>query len=167
MKSLTVALVALCAINLYLCETASSVAAAEKASPQLTSTLVAWISSQCEMIVEEMEAILKYNSKTSGFSLVSYLRYMNLYNELKVVSSKNIDELKWVSKKVRAFAKTYLSAFNVVAGYLVQLDETLRNIEKNEPKSKQVSVSQAWVNIYETIRYIATHVSTQSCPIYI
>lgn len=126
----------------------------------LTATLVAWISSQCEMIVDEMDAIIKNNVESSSFSVVNYLRYLNLYDSLKVVGNKgekDVPEFKWVYLKARAYAKVYKAALDVVSGYLVELDNQLRKIEDAEPKSKQVTVSKQWLSIYEVMRYIATH----------
>lgn len=131
-------------------------------APKLTSTLVAWISSQCDGIVEEMEAIAKQNAESNSFSVVNYLRYLNLYDSLKVVASKQIPELKWVLRKAKVFSTVYQSAIEVVANYLADLDASLTKIELAEPKSKQVSVSKSWVELYESIRYIATHVSIRS-----
>lgn len=125
----------------------------------LTSTLVAWLSSQCEGIIEEMEAIAKQNSESSGFSVVNYLRYLNLYDSLTVIASKPIDDLKWVRRKATAFQKINAAAEELVGSYLVDLDSGLTKIEMAEPKSKQVKVSDKWLNLYKTIRYISTHVS--------
>lgn len=126
---------------------------------QLTATLVAWISSQSENIVEEMEAIAKHNAETENFSVVHYLRYLRLYDSLKVIARQPIEQLKWVSKKAKVFSKIYQLALDMVAVYLSDLNNQLTKIELNEPKSKQVGVSAKWLELYESIRYIATHVS--------
>lgn len=131
-------------------------------SAQLTSTLVAWLSSQCEGIIEEMEAIAKQNSESGGFSVVNYLRYLNLYDSLTVIASKPIDDLKWVRRKAKAFEKINAAAEQIVASHLEDLNKALTDIELAEPKSKQVKASDKWLNLYKTIRYIATHAPRNS-----
>lgn len=141
---------------------ASTMVVADDVAPEevpLTSTLVAWLSSQCEGIIEEMEAIAKQNSESNGFSVVNYLRYLNLYDSLTVIASKPIDELKWVRRKAKAFEKINASAEELVGSYLIDLDSALTKIEMAEPKSKQVKASDKWLTLYKTIRYISTHVS--------
>jgi len=78
---------------------------------------------------------------------------------LKVIAEKPIDSLKWVGKKAKVFARIYQSAMDVVHNYLLDLDAALTKIELAEPNSRQVGVSKKWVELYESIRYIATHVS--------
>lgn len=137
----------------------SGAQAGPQAPPMLTSTLVAWISSQSEAIVEEMEAIARQNSASDQFSVVNYLRYLSLYENLQVIVEKDIGKLRWVKRKVKAFSRVYSSAIEILTNYLLDLDAAMSKIEANEPKSKQTEVSKAWVQHYETINYIATHVS--------
>lgn len=126
--------------------------------PQVTTTLSAWLSSQCEKIIEEMEALAKYNSQSDGFSVVSYLRYLVLYDGLTTVA-KHLD---WVDRKARAFRKVNAAAEQIVSNYLKDLDNALYKIESNEPKSKQNKVDDNWLTTYKTIRYISTHVSDKN-----
>lgn len=123
----------------------------------LTPNLIRWISTQTEGIVGEMEAIIKQNIEHGQFSIVGYLRYVALYDSLKLIVDKNIPELHWVSRKLRAYSKTYKSILNVVADYLVDLDTSLTRIEEAEPKGKQIAVGKDWLYLYNTINYIATH----------
>lgn len=125
----------------------------------LTPSLIAWISHQSEGIVEEMESIAKYNAESTKFSVVSYLRYLALFNHLKVVASKPIDEFKWIARKAKTLARVYDSAMQIVLNYLHDVDRSLGMIEAKEPKSKQVDPSKDWSSNYETIRFIALHVS--------
>lgn len=166
MKSSFVLLSASVAIILALLSFSSApsnyVLAAE--SPSLTSTLIAWISSQCEGIIEEIEAIAKSNSESNNFSLVNYLRYLVLYESLAVVSSKPIDELKWVRRKANAFEKVNKAVEEIVLAYLNDLDAALTKLELAEPKGKQNKVGDKWLGLYKTIRYIATHVSRYHLP---
>lgn len=129
---------------------------------KLTPSIVAWISSQAESIINEMEAIVKQNTDTNKFSVVSYLRYITLYDGLKVVASKKIPELQWVARKAKAFTRTYKSAIDIVSNYLEDLDTQLTNIELNEPKGKQLAPSAQWLELYNTINYIATHAPKSS-----
>lgn len=127
---------------------------------QLTPSLAAWISAQSEGIVAELEAIARQSANSNRFSIVNYLRYLELYNSLKVLSDrKNVPELQWVSKKVKAFSTIYKSVVNLLQDYLVDLGNALSLVEAEEPKSKQVTVSKKWIELYERIHYIATHVS--------
>lgn len=140
-------------------EPASVVKVLTDGKTKLTPTLVAWISQQSEAIVEELESIARYNSETSKFSVVSYLRYLTLFDHLKVVASKPTDEFKWIARKANTFARIYDSAMQIVFNFLQDVDKTLREIEDKEPKSKQVDPSKDWTKNYETIRFIALHVS--------
>lgn len=134
--------------------------AASQSPVKLTSTLVAWISSQAEAVIEELEAIAAENAASNQFSVVNYIRYLALFEDLKVIANrKDVDKLQWVAKKVKALSKAHASAVEILTGYLTGLDFSLSKIEANEPKSKQVEVSNDWMQIYQTINYIATHVS--------
>lgn len=129
---------------------------------KLTSSLVGWISDQSEGIVDEMEAIAKFNAETTKFSVVSYLRYLTLYDHLKVVAGKPLSEFKWIAKKAKTFARIYDSAMQIVFNYLQDVDQALRQIEDKEPKSKQVDPSADWIKNYDIIRFIALHAPEDS-----
>lgn len=136
----------------------SQLLAAPKEPVLMTPTLAAWISSQSENVVEEMEAIVRRQIASKQFSVVLYLRYLSLFNSLKVVASKeNVPKFDWIAKKVRAFGHVYENAYNIVTIYVKDLDAAMTKIELNEKKGKQNPVSKEWVNIYQTINYIKTH----------
>jgi len=139
-----------------------AVQAAQLQPAKLTPGLVDWISEQCEQMSQEMEAIIRLEAdqSTMRFSLVNYLRYLELYDQLGAIAKRDdIDKLRWVSRKFRAYTRAYESANNLLLNYLLFLDEGLSKMEAKEKKSQQVGVSQAWVSFYETLQYIATHVS--------
>lgn len=161
-KSLSLISLMAIAISINLFESISANDYSGSGNAQLTSTLVAWLSSQCEGIIEEMEAIAKQNSESTGFSVVNYLRYLNLYESLNLIARKPIDELKWVRRKANAFEKINQAAEAIVGGYLTDLNKNLTDLEMKEPKSKQVKVSDKWLTLYKTIRYIATHAPRRS-----
>lgn len=125
--------------------------------PMLTPNIIRWISSQTEAIVGEMESIIKQNVESAKFSVVGYLRYVALYDSLKLIVDKDIPELQWVARKLKAFSKTYSSILNVVADHLSDLDTRMSRIEAAEPKGKQNAVGKDWLYLYNTINYIATH----------
>lgn len=140
----------------------SPVSIQARAPPKVpfTATLVDWISSQSENIVEEMEAIVKQQVETYKFSVVLYLRFLDLFHKLKVVAGHDhVAEFGWVAKKVKAYEQIYNSVYQMVTLYLGDLDRKMSIIEANEKKGKQEPVNKVWVQLYETIYYIATHVS--------
>lgn len=127
---------------------------------KLTPSLIDWISHQSEGIIEELEAIAKFNAESNKFSVVSYLRYLTLFNHLKVVANKPIDKFSWIARKAKTLSRIYNSAMSIVMNYLQDVNQTLRTIEDNEPKSKQTEPTGDWFKNYEIIRFVALHVSS-------
>lgn len=127
----------------------------------LTSSIVAWISSQAESVIGELDAITRVNSQTDNFSIVNYIRYLELLQDLKIVAQGgvNIPELNWVTRKVKVFSGPHRSALTLVRQYLNGLNAAMSEIESKEPKSKQVGVDNKWMELYQTVKYIQTRVS--------
>ena len=133
--------------------------AGNRPQPKFTATLVSWINTQAEDIVGEMEAIARHNANTDSFSLVSYLRYIQLFEELSVISKDIKPKMEWIGKKVAAFKRVYKSAVEILLAHLDDLDASLGKIEAAEKKSKNAKPNKDWIRLYETINYIAKHVS--------
>lgn len=136
------------------------VEAAQLQGTKLTPSLVDWISEQCEQMSQEMDAIIKTEVVDSAakFSVVNYLRYLSLYDQLSVVAKRDdVDKFRWIGKKVRAYTNAYKGAINILLDYVRGLDVSLMELENKEKKSKQVGVSSEWAQLYDTVNYIATH----------
>ena len=141
---------------------AGAVEASQLNQAKLTHKLASWVSEQCEQMAEEMDAIIRLEAAESEerFSLVNYLRYLSLFNQMSVVAMRDdVDQFRWVAKKVKAYRRAYDAATKLLQNYLRGLDSSLEQIEGAERKSKQEVVSQPWVQLYQTVNYIATHVS--------
>lgn len=147
------------ALAMILCLGPISQVAEAKKEIALTGSAVAWVSSQCENVVEELEAIVQQNAQTLRFNAINYLRYLHLYNSLKVVAQQKVKELKWVGAKAKAFEKVYSSVEDALYVYLQGINSRLSFLESTEGKGNQKGVGYYWRILYETIDYIAHYVS--------
>lgn len=134
--------------------------------PFLTGTLLAWITTQTENIVEELEAIAKDNAQSNVLSIKNYVRYLSINNELGVIARQPIDELRWVRNKYKIFAGVFESAQSVVSMWLHNRETELYREEANELSRDQHHIrlngpTKKWIKLYEDINFVATQVSYQ------
>lgn len=126
-----------------------------------TSGLIVWLENQCEQMTNEIDAILHLESDKAAkrFSLVNYVNFVSLYNQLAMIANKtdHIDSLAWVGKKVKAYSVANVKASEILANYLEGLDHQMEQIEARERRDRQEAVKSEWVSLYETIRYVANH----------
>lgn len=146
-------LAALCAIE----------SRAQSTEVLLTPPRIKWISSQCEAIVGEIEAIIQQNVDLQ-FNIGSNLRYIALYDSLRLVASKRIPELEWVYSKLRAYGSqnVYQSVINVITTHLQDLDARMAKIEAQEPMGETPPPSKEWMDTYETVVYILSNSAPDS-----
>lgn len=143
------------AIMAVLCALASCVQSNETL---LTPSRILWIRNQCEAMVNEIEAIINQNVYRQ-FDIATNLRFIALYDALELMASKEIPELEWLHRKMKAYASQglYQSVINIITTHLLDLDRRMVEIEEAEPKGRSVSPNKEWLQIYDSFIYIVTN----------